>query len=597
MLPKAIQELFTLDYGRMNATLGVELPFTNFMTQTTIPYGYIDPPTELIKDGETQLWKITHNGVDTHSVHFHLFTVQVLNRVGWDGAIRPPDPNELSWKDTVRMNPLEDVVVAAKAMKQNLPWALPDSIRPLDVTQAIGTTGQFTNIDPNNNPVTVYNNLTNFGWEYVWHCHLLGHEENDMMRPIVFRVPPPAPSGLAAVWTALTPLSVRLSWTDNSLTEDGFTIQRATDGAFTQGVTQLSAPLSSGAGRGITLSDTGVGATVKTFYYRVRAYGVNGTSAWSNSAQTTTGAVAGVSPSALAFGTVAVNSTSAAQTLTLTNQGIGVLTISSITLTGANAADFSKTTTCGASLASGSRCTVSVTFRPAAAGARSAGLAIATNDSASPTIAVTLTGTGTIPVAGISPASLTFANQAVSTTSSGQTITLSNTGLASLTITSVSSAGTNAGDFLKTNACGATLVPGAKCAISVSFRPTDIGTRTAALSIASNDPVNPTLSVALSGTGIAPSTPPSAPSSLTTTLSGVNAFVLRWTDNSNNETGFYVERSTNNSTWTRIATLAANSTTYTDSGLARRTTYWYRVQACDASGVSAYTNTASNTTR
>jgi len=95
LLSKTIQELFTLDYGRMNATLGTELPFTNFQTQTTIPLGYIDPPTEVLKDGATQLWKITHNGVDTHFIHFHLFNVQVINRVGWDGAVKPPDPNEL----------------------------------------------------------------------------------------------------------------------------------------------------------------------------------------------------------------------------------------------------------------------------------------------------------------------------------------------------------------------------------------------------------------------------------------------------------------------------------------------------------------------
>ena len=107
----------------MNATLGVELPFTNFLTQTTIPYGYVDPPTEIFKDGETQIWKITHNGVDTHFIHFHLFNVQVINRVGWDGAIKPPDANELGWKDTVRMNPLEDIIVALRPMKQNLPLA------------------------------------------------------------------------------------------------------------------------------------------------------------------------------------------------------------------------------------------------------------------------------------------------------------------------------------------------------------------------------------------------------------------------------------------------------------------------------------------
>ena len=137
MKPKAIQELFD-DYGRMNATLGAELPNTNFLNQTTIPLKYIDPPTEgrryliitpfpgavPIHDGETQIWKITHNGVDTHTIHFHLVNVQVINRVGWDGAIRPPDANEIGWKETVRMNPLEDCIVAAKF---TLP---PDSVRP-----------------------------------------------------------------------------------------------------------------------------------------------------------------------------------------------------------------------------------------------------------------------------------------------------------------------------------------------------------------------------------------------------------------------------------------------------------------------------------
>jgi FtsP/CotA-like multicopper oxidase with cupredoxin domain len=181
--PKAIQELFD-PYGRMNATLGVELPFTTANIQTTLPFQYIDPVTEIIPFGGTQLWKITHNGVDTHSIHFHLFNVQVINRVGWDGAIRPPDANELGWKETVRMNPLEDIIVALNPTRPNLPFGLPDSIRPLDTTSALGSTGQFSPFDPLNKPVTTVNTLYNFGWEYVWHCHLLGHEENDMMRPI-----------------------------------------------------------------------------------------------------------------------------------------------------------------------------------------------------------------------------------------------------------------------------------------------------------------------------------------------------------------------------------------------------------------------------
>ncbi len=123
MEQKAIQELFTLDYGRMNATLGTELPLTNFLVQTTLPFGYAEWVTEIIQDSKDptvlpQIWKLTHNGVDTHFIHFHLFNVQVINRIGWDGAVKPPDANELGWKDTVRMNPLEDIVVALQPVSQ-----------------------------------------------------------------------------------------------------------------------------------------------------------------------------------------------------------------------------------------------------------------------------------------------------------------------------------------------------------------------------------------------------------------------------------------------------------------------------------------------
>jgi FtsP/CotA-like multicopper oxidase with cupredoxin domain len=262
LLPKTIQELFTLDYGRMNALLGVEMPFTNNLIQTTIPYGYIDPPTEVFKDGDTQLWKITHNGVDTHFIHFHLFTVQVINRVGWDGAIKPPDLNELSFKDTVRMNPLEDIVVALRPMSQNLPWDLPNSSRPMDVTMPLGTTAQFLGVDPINQPAVVTNSLVNFGWEYVWHCHILGHEENDMMRAMSMSVAPNAPSNLSA--NPLGPTRVDLTWQDNSINETGFTVQRATTSA---GPWTTLAIVPANAG---TYSDTTV-ASATTYYYQVIA--------------------------------------------------------------------------------------------------------------------------------------------------------------------------------------------------------------------------------------------------------------------------------------------------------------------------------------
>ena len=193
MDPKAIQdemgEVFD-EYGRMSAKLGLELAFTTAGIQTFVLQNFVDPPTEIVGDGQVQIWKITHNGVDTHPVHFHLFEVQLLNRVGWDGFIRLPDPNELGWKDTIRMSPLEDTIVALRPIPQNvIPFALPSSIRPLNPMLPIGATEGFTNLNPAtaqifNPPVT--NQMTNFGWEYVWHCHILSHEESDMMRPIVF---------------------------------------------------------------------------------------------------------------------------------------------------------------------------------------------------------------------------------------------------------------------------------------------------------------------------------------------------------------------------------------------------------------------------
>jgi FtsP/CotA-like multicopper oxidase with cupredoxin domain len=267
---KTIQELFTLDYGRMNATLGVELPLTNFLTQTTIPYGYIDPPTEIIQQGQTQLWKITHNGVDTHFIHFHLFNVQVVNRMGWDGSLRPPDANELGWKDTVRMNPLEDILVALQPITPTFPFPIPDSVRLMDVTTMAGTppVPGFTGVDPGNNPSTVTNVPINFGWEYVWHCHILGHEENDMMRAIVFQVPPAAPTNLAA---AGSPPNTVLTWTDNSASEDSFTLQRDTTTAFSAPTSvKVTSPNKIGYGGTVTYNDT-TGTSGTTYYYRVQA--------------------------------------------------------------------------------------------------------------------------------------------------------------------------------------------------------------------------------------------------------------------------------------------------------------------------------------
>jgi hypothetical protein len=259
----------------MNALLSYEIPNTNGTIQTTIIQAYIDPPNEIMapslastpigaaNDG-TQIWKFTHNGVDTHAVHFHLFNIQLINRVGWDGAIKPPEDNELGWKDTIQMNPLEDAIVALRPIAPtNHPFKVPNSVRLLDPTQPQGGTMNFTNINPLGNPVNVVNLPTNFGWEYVDHCHLLGHEENDMMRPMCLAMPPDAPTNLSR---NIVQGGVRLNWTNNAINATGITIERATDSAFTANLVTFTPPTPTAT----TYIDTTAGLGT-TYYYRVIA--------------------------------------------------------------------------------------------------------------------------------------------------------------------------------------------------------------------------------------------------------------------------------------------------------------------------------------
>ena len=145
------------EWGRMTANIGLEAPGATPLLQNIILYPYVNPATEILDasgmpssldvtpissaaDG-TQIWKITHNGVDTHPIHFHLYDVQVINRVTWDNIIIPPDPTELGWKDTVRVSPLEDTIVALRPIVPTLPFAVPDSKRPLNPMMPIGATG------------------------------------------------------------------------------------------------------------------------------------------------------------------------------------------------------------------------------------------------------------------------------------------------------------------------------------------------------------------------------------------------------------------------------------------------------------------------
>ncbi|HRW18663.1 MAG TPA: fibronectin type III domain-containing protein [Dermatophilaceae bacterium] len=188
------------------------------------------------------MWRITHNGVDTHPIHFHLYDVQVINRITWDNIVIPNDPNENGWKDTVRTSPLEDTIVALRPVIPKVPFEVPNSVRPLNPMMPIGSTDGFFNVDVNGNPTaSVINSWVNFGWEYVYHCHILSHEEMDMMRPVSLALPPRAPDQLMRGQDATGPT---LTWSDNSITETSFDVMRSTDGGVTWAkVGGLTSPL------------------------------------------------------------------------------------------------------------------------------------------------------------------------------------------------------------------------------------------------------------------------------------------------------------------------------------------------------------------
>ncbi|WP_256623564.1 hypothetical protein [Methanolobus chelungpuianus] len=288
--PKAIQdemgEAFDNEYGRMSAMLGLELPNAAAGAQDFILIPFLSAPVDIIGapvgtlgDG-IQVWRITHNGVDTHTVHVHLFNAQIINRVAWDNAVRPPDLNEMGWKETFRVNPLQDTFIAFKPVAPTQPFKIPNSIRPLDPTMPLGDpliapTGGWK--DTAGNPVTVSNHLVNFGWEYLYHCHLLAHEEFDMMHSVILGVTPDAPVNLVAVRSGNgNNQRVTLTWNDNSSDEVSFKVQRATvaTGPWT---TISTVPSSTGPGTGSikTSTDTTM-ARGTTYYYRILATNVVG---------------------------------------------------------------------------------------------------------------------------------------------------------------------------------------------------------------------------------------------------------------------------------------------------------------------------------
>jgi hypothetical protein len=195
-------------------------------------------------------------------------------------------------------------------------------------------------------------------------------------------------------------------------------------------------------------------------------------------------------------------------------------------------------------------------------------VSITDNASGSPQ-AVSLSGTGTATVVSLSATSLAFANQSVGTTSTAQTLTLSNTGNAALSITSVALTGTNASDFAQSNTCGSSLAAGANCTIVVMFTPSVAGTEAASLSIADNCSGSPQ-TVSLSG-------------------AGTHDVILSWTASTTaGVVGYNVYRGTTSGGPypTELNSAPINGTTYTDETVQAGQTYYYVVTAVASNDVT-----------
>ncbi|HET7319398.1 MAG TPA: multicopper oxidase domain-containing protein, partial [Nitrospirota bacterium] len=153
------------EHGRLIQLLGTDV----FNAATgSFGKGYMDATTETPSANATEIWQIANLTGDTHPIHFHLVNVQIISRQAFSvssykgtpnvkGAPVPPPPQDRGWKETVRMNPGE---VTTVIMQFKLP-ANPPNVPAIPVSPRTG------------------------GFEYVWHCHILEHEEHDMMRPLV----------------------------------------------------------------------------------------------------------------------------------------------------------------------------------------------------------------------------------------------------------------------------------------------------------------------------------------------------------------------------------------------------------------------------
>ncbi|HET9908304.1 MAG TPA: fibronectin type III domain-containing protein [Anaerolineales bacterium] len=621
--PKAIHDEMNStnfdEFGRMQATLGVEVVPATPGLQNVVMSPFVLPTTELIDttnlpkadvkvtpiataDDGTQIWKITHNGVDTHPIHFHATDVQVLNRVTWDNIIIPPDSTELGWKETVRVAPLEDTIVAMRPIIPTLPFDFPNSIRLLSPMMPDGAAIDLSSVKdllglgmsafaPNGEPIDVYNHYVNFGAEYVYHCHILSHEEMDMMHSVLYAFPPVAPGGL-------TFNTGTVSWMDNSRSETAFIVEKSQDGGISWTeigrVDRLLAP-DAGSSTGGTESFTDT-AWVAGDQYRVVAQNTVGdTHDYSNPNFNE------LVPGTFAF--PVVTTTAISEVLDSTTPPAPPAAPSGLTAIAETGPQVSLAWTDNATDETGllvQRSTDGVNFTDLTTlPANSIGYTdTAVIAGTTYTYQVRAFNTGG-PSAFSNIASATIPGLQGPTAPSELVANLQDTPLIDLAWVDNSTDETSFVIERSTDGVTFSVVANVGANVTAYNDLAVFGGYTYTYRIAAVN-ANGASAYAISNPVTVPpdATAPAAPSEVTATNLTQTTLTLSWLDNSNNETGFTIQRATNSSFTRNLVTftVGADVTSFNDNGLRRNTRYFYRLVAFNVNFTSPWSPTLNVTT-
>lgn len=382
--------------------------------------------------------------------------------------------------------------------------------------------------------------------------------------------PPAPPLGLNAIAASST--QINLSWTDNSTTEIGFRIDRCAGLSCTD-FTELAL-----VGASVTTYQNTALPSSTAYNYRVRAYNSGGNSSYSNSASATT--LAPVTPPAAPTSLTATAISTTQIDLAWTDNATTETGFRIERCTGTTCSNFVEVATVGVNATTYSSTSLAATtgYNYRVRAYNDGGNSGYSNSSA----ATTLTPTVNPPAA---PTSLT-----ATAASSSQ-----------INLTWVDNASDETG-FKIERCLGLTCVDFAEittvAANVTTYQNTSLASETGynyrvrAYNTGGNSGYSNSQAATTLGTA------PAAPTVLTATAVSSSQINLSWTDNATNELGFLIERCTGAScvNFVEFSSTTTNITTYQNTGLASSTVYTYRLRAWNATGTSAYTNSAAATT-